>query len=299
MHMIPMGNRHMPTWTFLAVLSSAVFVLILPALSYAGFGVSPPLIQEDKLVPGITLERIIYLVQGTPEKDLQVKLEVDSSVKDWVSFPQGNPVTIPKGVQQYPLAVTIAVPEDAKLGKYKGVLRVTTVPVKADEAGEVAIAIGGIVNMDLEVGNNIIYDLQVRLIKILNVKEGGGPEAAVTVVNNGNTPVAPDTATFELFNKFGDIRLAYAESEDFEPVPAFHEKIETVRFPMEVYLAPGEYWGHVKIYKDRELIKELRTVFNVTEKAFLEKYFLHMLGSGLALVLLVVFFLKSRRRSGR
>lgn len=279
--------------TFLSV------ACILPTIANAGFGVSPPLIEEDKLVPGITLERIVYLVQGTPERDLQVKLEVDSSAKDWISFPQGNPVTIPKGVQQYPLAVEIAVPDDAPLGIYKGTIRVTTVPVKADEAGEVAIAIGGVVNLNLEVGDNVIYDLKVKSIKILNVKEGGNPRAAVTIVNDGNTAVAPDTGTFELFNKFGDIRLAYAESEGFQPVPAFHEKQETLEFPVEVYLAPGEYWGHVKIYKDRELIKELRTVFNVTEKTFLEKYLLYGVGALVFMVLLIILITSSRRKRSR
>ncbi len=265
----------------------------------AGFGVSPPLIQEDKLVPGITLERIVYLVQGTPERDLPVKIVVESQIADWISFPQGAEVVIPKGVQQYPLAVDITVPDNADLGAYKGVIRLTTVPVKAEDAGEVAIAVGGIVNLDLTVGNNIIYELKSKLIKILDIKEGDDPMVDVSLINNGNAPAAPDTATFELFNKFGELRLAYAESKDFEKIPAFHEQVAHLVFPVEIHIAPGEYWGHVKVYRERELLGELRTVFNVTEKTFAEKYtnmILIGIGAVVFLLLVIMISMRSARR---
>lgn len=269
---------------------------MLPYVSYAGFGVSPPLIREDKLVKGIRLDRIVYLVQGAPDREMQVELFVDSPVKEWISFPQGNPVTIPQGVQQFPLAVQIAVPEDADLGVYKGVIRVTTVPEKADQAGEVAIAIGGVIDLDLTVGNDVIVDLDVRTIKILNIKEGDDARADVTVVNNGNVGAAPDAATFELFNKFGELRLAYAETESFSAVPAFSERVEHLSFPIDIHLAPGEYWGHVKVYKDNQLLNELKTVFNVTEKTMAEEYLPYAPYAGGGALLLVAAFLVLRRR---
>lgn len=279
--------------------SLVLVALTVPWIADAGFGVSPPLVKEDRLVPGITLERIVYLVQGSPERDLQVELFVESDISDWIRFPQGNPITIPKGVQQFPLAVQVSVPADAQLGVYKGSIRITTVPEKADEAGEVAIAIGGLVELDLTVGNDVIVDLKVRTIKILNVKEGDDAEADVTIVNSGNAPAAPDAATFELFNKFGELRLAYGETQEFKLVPAFGELVEHLSFPIDIHLAPGEYWGHVKVYKDKELIGELRTVFNVTEKTFLEKYQWYLVGAMglLAFVLLLVFVVMMRTRS--
>ncbi len=279
--------------------SLVLVALTVPWIADAGFGVSPPLVKEDRLVPGITLERIVYLVQGSPERDLQVELFVESDISDWIRFPQGNPITIPKGVQQFPLAVQVSVPADAQLGVYKGSIRITTVPEKADEAGEVAIAIGGLVELDLTVGNDVIVDLKVRTIKILNVKEGDDAEADVTIVNSGNAPAAPDAATFELFNKFGELRLAYGETQEFKLVPAFGELVEHLSFPIDIHLAPGEYWGHVKVYKDKELIGELRTVFNVTEKTFLEKYQWYLVGALglLASILLLVFVVMMRRQN--
>lgn len=279
--------------------SLVLVALTVPWIADAGFGVSPPLVKEDRLVPGITLERIVYLVQGSPERDLQVELFVESDISDWIRFPQGNPITIPKGVQQFPLAVQVSVPADAQLGVYKGSIRITTVPEKADEAGEVAIAIGGLVELDLTVGNDVIVDLKVRTIKILNVKEGDDAEADVTIVNSGNAPAAPDAATFELFNKFGELRLAYGETQEFKLVPAFGELVEHLSFPIDIHLAPGEYWGHVKVYKDKELIGELRTVFNVTEKTFLEKYHWYLVGAAglLFFITLLLFVVMMRTRS--
>jgi hypothetical protein len=276
-----------------AILASA---LLVPSAVFAGFGVSPPLIKEDKLVRGIRLDRIVYLVQGDPERDLQVELFVESPVKDWIRFPQGNPVTIPKGVQQFPLAVEVAVPEDADFGVYTGTIRVTTVPEKADTAGEVAISIGGIIDLDLTVGDDVIVDIDVRSIKIWNVKEGDHPEVDITVSNQGNVGAAPDAATFELFNKFGELRLAYAESKEFTPVPAFNERVEHLTFPIDIHLAPGEYWGHVKVYKDNALLNELKTVFNVTEKTLTEAYLPYAPYAGGAVIVLVLGAFLLRRR---
>ena len=139
------------------VLTIALLLLLVVApVAHAGFGVSPPLIKEDRLVKGISFERVIYLVQGNPDRDVPIELAVNSDISGWISFPQGMPITIPAGVQQYPLVVRIEVPQDAELGVYKGDIRITAVPDKADESGEVAIALGGLVKIDITVGEGVI-----------------------------------------------------------------------------------------------------------------------------------------------
>lgn len=271
-------------------LALVALVLSLPWTTLAGFGVSPPLIEEARLVRGISMERIIYLVQGTPERDIPIELQVNSEIKDWISFPQGMPITIPTGVQQFPLVVRIDVPEDAELGKYAGEIRITAVPQRADQGGEVAIALGGLVKLDLTVGDGVISEFSMKQIKILDIKEGENPKADVEIINSGNVPAGPDAITFELFNKFGEIRLAYAETNEFKKIPAFTEDGSIVSFPMDIYIAPGEYWGHVKVYENQKMIGELRTVFNVKKKSMLEFALPYLAGAGavLALVLLVL-----------
>ncbi|MBP9816456.1 MAG: hypothetical protein KBD05_00260 [Candidatus Pacebacteria bacterium] len=266
----------------------ALVVLSTPLVSLAGFGVSPPLIQEDRLVRGISFERVVYLVQGTPDRDVPIEVAVDSQIKDWITFPQGMPITIPAGVQQFPLVVRVEIPESAELGIYTGEIRITAQPERANESGEVAIALGGLVTLNLTVGEGIIYDFAVKQIKIEDIKEGSDPKATVQIVNKGNVPAGPDTVTFELFNKFGEIRLAYAETHSFKPVPAFTEGSSQLSFPMDIYLAPGEYWGHVKVYQDQKMIGELRTVFNVKEKTFFEAVLPYVIGLLVLVVLVIV-----------
>lgn len=261
------------------------FLIVVPT-AQAGFGVSPPLIKEDRLVKGISFERVIYLVQGTPDRDVPIELAVNSDISGWITFPQGMPITIPAGVQQFPLVVRIEVPQDAELGVYKGDIRITAVPDRADESGEVAIALGGLVKIDITVGEGVIYDFAVKQIKLLDIKEGQAPRARIDIVNSGNVPAGPDTVTFELFNKFGEIRLAYAENDSFKDIPVFSEGGDTLSFPMNIYLAPGEYWGHVKVYKNEELLSEQRTVFNVQKLTLLEKLLPWGIGA-LVLILLI------------
>ena len=269
--------------------------LVVAPVAHAGFGVSPPLIKEDRLVKGISFERVIYLVQGNPDRDVPIELAVNSDISGWISFPQGMPITIPAGVQQYPLVVRIEVPQDAELGVYKGDIRITAVPDKADESGEVAIALGGLVKIDITVGEGVIYDFAVKQIKLLDIKEGQAPRARIDIVNSGNVPAGPDTVTFELFNKFGEIRLAYAENTSFKDIPVFSEGGDTLSFPMNIYLAPGEYWGHVKVYKNEELLSEQKTVFNVTKLTLFEKLLPWGIGA-LVLVILVVLGIVVRNK---
>jgi|GEM_PF-1364356 len=278
----------------LTALTILAFVLV-PFTAQAGFGVSPPLIEEGRLVRGISMERIVYLVQGVPDRDVPIEVQVDSEIKDWISFPQGMPVTIPEGVQQFPLVVRIDVPDDAEFGKYSGEIRLTAVPQRADEGGEVAIALGGLVTLDLTVGDGIISEFSLKQIDILDIKEGDDPRARISIVNTGNVGAGPDTMSFELFNKFGEIRLAYAESSEsnFKKVPAFTEGNIEASFPMDVYIAPGEYWGHVKVYEGQKMVGELRTVFNVTKKNFFEFMLPYAAGAaGVIIVLVLIFFIR-------
>lgn len=259
------------------ILIRAFFSLLLffigTHIALAGFGISPPSIKEDRLVKGSHLEKIIYLVQGNPETDVNMGIVVDSvNIRDWISFDQGMEFTIPAGVQQFPLGVIIDVPQDAEFGIYKAFIRVSTKPERATGAGEVTIALGGRIDVTLTVGEGIIYEYIISGIKIFDVKEGENPKISITVENLGNVPAAPQSASFELFNKYGNIRLAYAEAGGFKEVKAFSKGNSTLEFPIDIRLAPGEYWGHAKVYNEEgQVIKELRTVFNVYKKSLIEK----------------------------
>lgn len=245
-------------------------ILFAPHMTLAGFGVSPPKIIEDHLARGSHLERTVYLVQGNPEKDLQMEIVVDSAnIKNWISFENGNIFTIPKNTQQFPLKAIVDVPANADFGIYKAFLRFNTVPQKggSDNGGSgVAVTVGGRVTMELTVGEGIVKSYTIPSISILNVHAGENAKVSLTIENTGNVPAGPSAASFELFNNFGNIRLAYGEFHSFEPVKSFSSKNITIEFPIDVHLAEGEYWGHVKIYnEDNQAIKELKAGFSVTK----------------------------------
>lgn len=278
--------------------------LLQPFLVYAGFGVTPPNIYADRLVPGATLTKTIYLVQGNPERDVEVHATIESrDIKDWISIDQGSEFTIPRGVQQYPLNITIAVPSDAELGEYTASVRVKTVPEpsNAQEGGSgVAIALGGLIEIEAVVGDDIVVEFKINGLDILDIKEHEPLQARVHIDNTGNVPTAPDSASFELFDKFGNQRLAFAtaEAEQFPKVPAFTEESIVVKFPVDTVLAVGEYWGHVKIYNEEgKVLRELRTIFNVHERTFLDMLMSTegLIGS-LILLCAVLFFIVQRMR---
>ncbi|MEZ4156401.1 MAG: hypothetical protein R3B52_00275 [Candidatus Paceibacterota bacterium] len=277
--------------------------VLLPQSAKAGFGVSPPLIKEDRLVPGITIEKQVYLVQGNTDKPLPVQaiFDVPKEIEGWLSVTQGEKFTIPAGAQQFPLKVKIKIPDDADLGIYEGQLNVTTIPEAATENGQVSIALGANIRLELTVGDDVFSSYEVKKIDLLSVKENDFPHARILVENTGNVPGGPDAVTFELFSKFGDVRLAYTSIDDVKRIPAFSEEAIDMLFPIDVKLGVGEYWGHVKVFEGNDVVAEQRTVFNVLEKTFFEKNktYLSVGASLLGLIVIVFAFLKLKRRKRR
>ena len=287
-------------------------LIAFPLTTQAGFGVSPPILEEQNAVPGSEFTRTIYLVQGNPERDLTVTVTVDSKdIKDWISFPDGANFIIPRGVQQYPFDINVAVPENVDLGIYRAFVRVNTVPVQAEEAGEVAIALGGRIDATITVGDNIVEEFEITQIDILDIPSGDPLRARVEINNTGNVAFSPDSASFELFDKFGNIRLAFvtAEGDQFPLVSSFSKESIELEFPVDLVIAPGEYWGHVKIYNSQgNVIQELKTVFQVTEgKPFAGSVNIAALGvlknnktlAGIGVAIIVLFFFVISRKKKR
>lgn len=280
------------------LLSAFLFFFIAPLVADAGFGVSPGTIEETSLVPGSVFKRTIYLVQGDPKEDVVVRVAVESrDIVSWLSFPGGTEFTIPAGVQQFPLEMTVAVPENVAMGDYTAFVRVTTIP-KTDPTQQITIALGGRVDVHLVVGDDVIVDFDVSGIDILDVKESEDPQVRLTINNNGNVPAGPERVSFDLYNKYGDVRLGYAEITEIERVDAFSRGEVDVSFPIDIRLARGEYWGHVRVYTPDGVIKETKTVFDVLPKTFLEKYLGVLIGTAVLLCLaaVVLFFIRRRRR---
>ncbi len=280
-----------------ASLLALALVFFAPALPALAFGVSPPSISAEHLLKGSRYETTVFLVRGDAASETVVEATVKfpEEVRGWVTLDRGGRFTIPTGVQKFPVKVAIQVPEDTGLGIYDGSITFSTIPERK-EGQQVVISVGVRLSMTLTVGEGVVKDFRITNVRILDVEEGDPPRVAVTIENTGNVPAAPDRATFDLFDKFGNTRLGFAQVEALPEAPPFETTVVEVAFPLGVTLGLGEYWGEAKIYRGADLVGNLKTAFNVVERSF---NFLLWGGVALAVLLAGGAVLFLRRRGSR
>ncbi len=229
----------------------------------AAFGISPPFLNADHLVGGATYSQTIYLVRNDPEEDIGINavLDVPQSIRSWITLDQGSTFIIPKGVRQFPVNVTIKVPQGITVGSYNGRLSFTTAPTSQ---GQVTIALGAQVIINLIIGTDTYRKFSVPIVKPLDIEEGWNPRVYIKFVNEGNVPESFTGGTFELLNQYGGVRLAYAEKgRDFPEVPPFTVQEYTVEFPIDFHLGVGQYWAAINFYQGDKVVASQKTVFNV------------------------------------
>jgi len=309
-------KRHSPMfgWTFvLLAVGTAAFFAGAP-VTRAAFGSSPPFINPDHLVAGSTYTQTIYLVQDQPNQDTEIKvaLNVPDSIASWISIDKGTDFVIPAGTHQFPVQVTIKVPSDAGLGKYSGTIVFTTTPTAS---GQVTIALGASVALNLTVGTGIYESFTVPLITIPDIEEGWNPQVYVKFENDGNVPEAFDSATFTLFDQYDGTQLAYLQKQDsFPATPAFTTNEYTLEFPTSFHLGIGQYWGNVVFYQNGKVIASQKAIFHVLKAGSIlgtwgrVSYFLShnessviAIGAFIAIViiLLIIWGVRRRRKASK
>jgi len=247
-----------------------VFLLTIPLLlsnisySEAAFGISPPYFSAEHLVPGVTYSQSIYLVRDDDSEDLPMKAELDlnpSSIKEWLTFQPGQNFVIPKGVKQFPVTITAKVPKDIKLASYGGNIRFITNPPKT---GQVTVAYGANLNLNLVVGEGIFRKFSIPLVKMLDIEEGWDPQALVRYNNEGNVPEGLTGSTFEVRDQFDSVRLGFVQAKDnFPEIPGFTSVEKTINFPINTRLGIGQYYGIISLYQGDKLIASQKMAFNV------------------------------------
>jgi len=138
-------------------------------------------------------------------------------------------------------------------------------------AGQVTIALGAQVNINLTVGTDIVRKMSLALLKPLDIEEGWAPRAYVKFNNEGNVAEYLDGGTFEVYDQFGAARLAYIQKgkEGLPEIPAFTIKDFTIEFPTDFYLGVGQYWASINLVQEGKSVGTQRTVFNVLTKGSL------------------------------
>jgi hypothetical protein len=290
----------------IAAVVVGLFFLLPVQLTHAAFGISPPFLNADHLVPGTKYVQTVYLVQDQPNVNLniQANLQMDQPAASWVSVDKGFNFVIPQGTRQFPIEVTINVPEDASLGIYHGTLTFTTQP---SSAGQVTIALGAQVAINLTVGTGTFEKYTVPQITFSDILEGQSPIVNVKFENDGNVPESFDGATYALYDQYDAVQLAYVQKSDgFPTTPPFTIQDYSIQFPLDFYLGIGEYWGVVNFYKDGQVVASQKTVFNVLKATWYNKVlnyladeWIYALIIAVLLVLVIALAVWRSRRRGR
>jgi hypothetical protein len=291
---------------YIAILpfSLAVFFLLPVSLTHAAFGISPPFLNADHLVAGAKYQQTVYLVQDQPDQDLniQANLTMDEPGRSWISIDKGFNFVIPQGTRQFPVTITVNVPQGVTLGAYSGNVTFTTQP---SSAGQVTIALGAQVAVNLTVGTGTFEKYTVPLIQFPDIQEGQSPVVHVKFQNDGNIPESFDGATYELYDQYDSVRLAYVQKTGGMPATApFTISDYNVTFPLDFYLGIGEYWGVATFYKHGQVVASQKTVFNVLKATWYQKIWNYivdewvyvLIGVLLLVIIIAVAIWRSRRK---
>lgn len=284
--------------------AAAAFLFLPAAPAHAAFGISPPFLNADHLLPGAKYQQTVYLVQDQPDQDLNIQadLTMPQPAASWISIDKGFNFTIPQGTRQFPVTITISVPQGATLGAYSGNLTFTTQP---SSAGQVTIALGAQVSINLTVGTGTFEKYSVPLIQFPDILEGQSPTVHVKFENDGNVPESFDSATYQLYDQYDSVQLAYIQKSDGFPATApFTISDYTVTFPVDFYLGVGEYWGVVNFYKNGQVVASQKAVFNVLSAAWYQRAWNYIVDDWvyvlLALIIVAIIvgaaILRSKRR---
>lgn len=245
---------------YLAVLLTTLGIFFGSAgIAFAGFGITPPYLNNDRLTRGSVYEQKITLVRSDPTDDLNTEIAINApEFADWITIDRGLKFIMPKGETQVPLTITVRVPQGAEYKEYKGAIRVRTSSVATGQpANGVSIALGAQIDVDLKVVDKI-YDFSVRRLRLADLEEGrtkwglffpGKIRFFMTVVNTGNTDFGPTKVRFEIYDHNGESLLETTwNTNQLEKIAPFATKEILAELPTR--LPSGLYDAKYTIFKN-------------------------------------------------
>ena len=249
----------------LAVFLSALGILLGNAgVAFAGFGITPPYVNNTRLTRGTIYQQTIQLVRSDPTEDLTTNITMNvPGAEDWISIDRGTQFTMPKGVTSVPIVITVKVPANAPYNEYRGAIRVRTSSTNAPVGGGVSIALGAQIDVDLKVVDKI-YDFNVRQIRIVDMEEGrvkwglyfpGKIRFFMTIENTGNTDFGPTKVHFDIYDSNQETLLESVDNtNNLEKISPF--AIKEVLAELPTHLPAGPYVAKYTIYKNDQIAQQ-------------------------------------------
>lgn len=248
----------------------AIFIMLASAnVALASFGISPPYVRNDRLTQNSHYEEKIILVRDDPIEDWKAEVTIDMpQAEKWISIDKGTEFILPQGKKQVPIIINVDVPKKAKYGSYKGYIRIKTFPLATlAKEGTVTVALGGRIDVDLNVVKGEIFDFKVRGINVSDLEEGhtfrfwhfqryfpGKIKFAMQIENIGNIKAAPTRVYFDIYDTQEKELLESTETVKMKKIKPFATEWIIAELPTK--LKPGSYWAQFKIFKNNEVVNE-------------------------------------------
>jgi len=246
--------------TILLALSILAAAGIADAVSW---GISPPEIDVQTLLPGSHYEKIIYLSKDG--NDMEIRYEISGDITEWITTDAKDAFVFEN--KQMPVKVSIDVPGDAEIGKYNTILSFRATNHNSAEG----IVLEPVLQLRIntQVINKKVSDYEV--ISSSASSNGNILQLKTQVKNNGNIADGPDKLAVTVFDKYYQNAIYSEEINSVGKIEPFTEK--TIDNELHLSLEPGQYWAEVKSYgiineeKTYETLKEEKIYFEVGNEA--------------------------------
>lgn len=258
-------------WRLFALRICALLLLVVVVVfgafkfAYAGFGITPPYVNNDRLTRGTEFQQRITIVRSDAIEDQKAEISMNiPGVESWFTVDRGTSFVLPAGEAQVPIVITVHVPADAEYTRHQGTIRIRTSSLSTQpDTGGVSIALGAQIDVDIKVVDKI-YDFDVKRIRISDMEEGRRKWGLyfpskirffMTIQNTGNTVYGPTKVKFDIYDSEVEQLLETTyNTNKLEQTEPFAIKEMIAELPSR--LPVGRYTAKYTIYKGEEIAQQ-------------------------------------------
>jgi hypothetical protein len=241
--------------------------------AFAGLGIIPSDWIEPNGMQGQQIEKTFTLVRKDASEDLYFASKITGDLTNWIKIENGNNFVMPKGQQQFPVKITLNIPQNAEKKQYKGEIRLNSeTNTEKASTGSVGVLLSSLVRIDLTISDKPFIDYDILRINVPKQEEGNFVNVVLKINNKGNVEAKPTKITTDIFDKFNSAQITSQTITDFSAikgVPPFSQGEIKLQIPAQ--LTPEQYWANISVYQDDKILKTDSITFEIVKKGTLKK----------------------------